>query len=321
VRTRITRSTFDRSHVDGQGYRRAADGPDRSVLQARSTLRCKTDVMNSELGLHGFAGSDPYRLAEADAAVLRDRLGAHDVAVVLGSGWSGVGDRVGEVRARMAMTELVGVAAPTVAGHGGAATSLDVDGVPTLVLAGRSHLYEGHTPAAVVHAVRAAVLSGCGVICLTNAAGSLRPDAAVGTPVVISDHLNLTGANPMCGTDPPGPAGNRFVDLSRLYSLRLREAAGADRIEGVYAGLLGGSYETPAEIRMLRTLGADLVGMSTVLEAIAARHLGAEVFGVSLVTNLAAGMAPDIDHAEVLAAGTAAQDRLAALLRTVIAAA
>ena len=195
------------------------------------------------------------------------------------------------------------------------------DGTPTLVLAGRAHLYEGHDAATVVHAVRAAVLHGCRVVCLTNAAGSLRPDVGVGTPVVISDHLNLTGANPLCGPPPPGDDSSRFVDLSTLYSLRLREVFGKERVEGVYAGLMGPSYETPAEIRMLRTLGADLVGMSTVLEAIAARHLGAEVVGVSLVTNLAAGMAPDIDHGEVLAAGAAAQDRLAALLHTVIVAA
>jgi purine-nucleoside phosphorylase len=264
---------------------------------------------------------DPYSLAGADAVVLRERLGDHRVAVVLGSGWAGVGAGLGTVRAEMAMSDLAGVPAPTVVGHGGTASSVDVDGIPTLVLAGRSHLYEGHPPATVVHAVRAAVLAGCTAVCLTNAAGSLRPEVGVGTPVVISDHLNLTGANPLCGPEPPGPPGNRFTDLTRLYSPRLREAAGADRVEGVYAGLLGGSYETPAEIRMLRALGADLVGMSTVLEAIAAHHLGAEVFGVSLVTNLAAGLAAGIDHGEVLAAGAAAEERLVELLRRVVTAA
>ncbi len=267
------------------------------------------------------AATDPFALASRDADVLRDRLGEHAALVVLGSGWAGVVPELGPERARMPMSDLAGVPAPTVAGHGGQATSVDVDGVPTLVLAGRSHLYEGHPTATVVHAVRAAVLAGCRTVCLTNAAGSLRPDVGVGTPVVISDHLNLTGTNPMVGPEPPGPPGNRFADLSSLYSPRLRAAAGEDRIEGVYAGLLGGSYETPAEIRMLRTLGADLVGMSTVLEAIAAHHLGAEVFGVSLVTNLAAGLADEIDHAEVLAAGAAAQGRLADLLRRVVAAA
>lgn len=277
--------------------------------------------MTTASGSTDLGPDDPHRLAATAADVLSDRLGTHEVAVVLGSGWSGVGEQLGRPGARMSMAALTGAVAPSVAGHSGTATSVDVDGTPTLVLAGRAHLYEGHDAATVVHAVRAAVLHGCRVVCLTNAAGSLRPDVGVGTPVVISDHLNLTGANPLCGPPPPGDDSSRFVDLSTLYSLRLREVFGKERVEGVYAGLMGPSYETPAEIRMLRTLGADLVGMSTVLEAIAARHLGAEVVGVSLVTNLAAGMAPDIDHGEVLAAGAAAQDRLAALLHTVIVAA
>jgi len=268
----------------------------------------------------GHTVVDPYQLAATDSQLLRSRLGEHAVAVVLGSGWAGVADELGTPSATMAMSDLDGVPAPTVAGHGGNATSVDVDGVATLVLAGRSHLYEGHRPHTVVHAVRTAVYAGCRVVVITNAAGSLRPDVGVGTPVVIADHLNLTGSNPMCGPEPPGPPGNRFTDLTALYSPRLRAACGPERVEGVYAGLLGGSYETPAEIRMLRTLGADLVGMSTVLEAIAAHHLGAEVFGVSLVTNLAAGLASEIDHAEVLAAGAAARSELAALLRRVIAA-
>jgi purine-nucleoside phosphorylase len=221
------------------------------------------------------------------------------------------------------MQELAGAPPPTVPGHAGTIASVAVDDVPVLVLMGRVHLYEGHRPSAVVHAVRAAVHSGCRAVCLTNAAGSLRPEVGVGRPVVISDHLNLTGSNPLCGPEPPGPPGNRFSDLTRLYSPRLRAAALAHDpsvTEGVYAGLLGGSFETPAEIRMLATLGADLVGMSTVLEAIAAHHLGAEVFGASLVTNLAAGLAPEIDHEEVLAAGRAAGTHLADLLRAVLAA-
>ena len=266
---------------------------------------------------------DPYQLAAADGSVLRQRLGDHGIAVVLGSGWAGVGRALGTVRDELPMTDLAGVPAPTVPGHGGGIASVDVAGVPVLVLMGRAHLYEGHAPSTVVHAVRSAVLAGCRTVCLTNAAGSLRPDVGVGRPVVISDQLNLTGANPMCGPEPPGPPGNRFADLTHLYSPRLRSAAMAhddEMVDGIYAGLLGGSFETPAEIRMLATMGADLVGMSTVLEAIAAHHLGAEVFGVSLVTNLAAGLAPDIDHQEVLAAGVAAQDRLVDLLRTVIAA-
>jgi purine-nucleoside phosphorylase len=223
------------------------------------------------------------------------------------------------------MPELPGFPAPAVHGHSGTAHSVDVAGVPALVMAGRAHLYEGHPVATVVHGVRAAVMAGCGAVVLTNAAGSLVPANPPGTPVVISDHLNLTGASPMAGPDPPGHVRPRFVDLTGLYSPRLRAAA-AEAVpgiaEGVYAGLLGGSYETPAEVRMLRALGADLVGMSTVLEAVAAHHLGAEVFGVSLVTNLAAGMGEgELDHGEVLATGRASVARLAGLLRAVVAAA
>jgi purine-nucleoside phosphorylase len=268
------------------------------------------------------APTDPFSLARSDADRLGDRLGRdHRAAVVLGSGWAEVGEGLGDVRDRMAMGDLDGLPEPTVPGHGGTVSSVDVDGTPVLVMAGRCHLYEGHPPATVVHAVRTAVAAGCGTVLLTNAAGSLRAEVGVGRPVVIADQLNLTGANPLCGPEPPGPPGNRFADLGNLYSRRLREVAlGHDPgvAEGVYAGLLGGSFETPAEIRMLATLGADLVGMSTVLEAIAAHHLGAEVFGLSLVTNLAAGLTDSLDHQEVLAAGRAAGDVLTGLLRAVI---
>ncbi|MHB1137746.1 MAG: purine-nucleoside phosphorylase [Microthrixaceae bacterium] len=269
--------------------------------------------------------TDPFALAAADAARLGESLGAHRAAVVLGSGWAEVGAALGTTRGELAMSSLDGVPEPTVAGHGGTIRSVDVtrggDALGVLVLAGRSHLYEGHPPDTVVHAVRTAVLHGCTTVLLTNAAGSLRSEVGVGSAVLISDQLNLSGANPMCGTEPPAEHGGRFADLSELYSRRLRDAACAafpDLVEGVYAGVLGGSYETPAEIRMLRTLGADLVGMSTVLEAIAAHHLGAEVFGVSLVTNLAAGMQPTLDHADVLAAGTSSTDLLVRLLRAVL---
>ncbi len=196
-----------------------------------------------------------------------------------------------------------------------------------LVYLGRAHLYEGHTPAAVVHGVRAAVAGGCRVVVLTNAAGSLRASSSVGHPVVIRDHLNLTGRSPLEGADPPPPYRARFCDLTDLYSARLRTLARTvepDLAEGVYACLPGPHYETPAEIRMLRSLGADLVGMSTALEAIAARHAGAEVLAVSLVTNLAAGVGDagldhaGLDHAEVLAAGADAGEHLGSLLRGVI---
>jgi purine-nucleoside phosphorylase len=270
-----------------------------------------------------MTSGDPYVAAREAGEAIRSRLGDHRVALVLGSGWSDVAPMLGEVCASVAMPELPGFPAPAVPGHSGMAHSVDCSGVPALVMAGRAHLYEEHPVSTVVHGVRTAVLAGCGVVALTNAAGSLVPANGPGTPVLISDHLNLTGANPMAGPEPPEGFPGRFSDLTDLYSARLRAAAAAavpGIPEGVYAGLLGGSYETPAEIRMLRGLGADLVGMSTVLEAIAARHLGAEVVGVSLVTNLATGMAPTaLDHSEVLETGRSSVPRLADLLRAVIA--
>jgi purine-nucleoside phosphorylase len=179
---------------------------------------------------------------------------------------------------------------------------------------GRTHLYEGHGVEPVVHGVRTAAAAGCRTIVLTNAAGGIRDGMRVGEPVLISDHLNLTSLSPLSG-----PA---FTDLTDLYSPRLRKIAreiDPELAEGVYVGLPGPHFETPAEIRMFRLLGADLVGMSTVLEAIAARAAGVEVFGLSLVTNLAAGMTGEpLDHHEVLAAGAAAAGRMGALLRDLI---
>lgn len=266
----------------------------------------------------------PYELANRAAAVLHERLGTHRIAMVLGSGWAAAADEMGTERGRLTTSDLPGVPAPTVTGHEGVLRSLAVPtGVgPTevLVIGGRSHLYEGHDAATVVHLVRSAVLSGCRRVVLTNAAGSLRPEVGPGSTMLISDHLNLMGANPMAGPAPPPGMPPRFVDLTDLYDRALRDALRARRPglgEGVYAGLLGGSFETPAEIRMLRTLGADLVGMSTVLEAIAAHHLGAEVIGLSLVTNLAAGLQPHVDHQEVLDVGTASVDHLRSVLHDV----
>lgn len=269
--------------------------------------------------------TNAYARASEAATVICERLCADlRVAVVLGSGWAGVAEGLGTTIGEVGLAELPGVPPPTVAGHGGVARAVEVRGVPTLVLGGRSHLYEGHPVGTVVHTVRSAVLAGCSTIILTNACGSLDAAIGVGQPVLLSDQLNLTGANPMCGVDPPEGYPGRFCDLTEIYSRRLRQAARSidpSLPEGVYAGMLGGSYETPAEIRMLRTLGADLVGMSTVLESIAARHLGAEVAGVSLVTNLAAGMGGELDHAEVLDAGRASAGRLMALVGALIGAA
>jgi purine-nucleoside phosphorylase len=268
----------------------------------------------------------PHRAAAVAADQMRTRLGTHDVAVVLGSGWSGISRTLGATVEQIEVAALAGAPVPGVPGHEGTLRSVsrrapDGSSVAVLVAAGRAHLYEGHDAASVVHVVRAAVLSGCRTVVLTNGAGSLRSDVGVGETVVLSDQLNLTGTNPLCGPPPPGGPGERFADLSDLYSGRCRErlrAALPDAKEGVYAGVLGGSFETPAEIRMMRGLGADLVGMSTVLEAIAAHQLGAEVVGISLVTNFAAGMQPSVDHQEVLEAGRRSAGQLAEVLGTVL---
>lgn len=273
---------------------------------------------------HGTVISDPWVIARDAATDLRRLTGVerHDVALVLGSGWAPAVAELGERDVDVPMADVTGFPPPTVVGHSPTISSLTVGSARVLVVQGRAHLYEGHDPAVVVHGVRTAVLAGCRVVVLTNAAGSLRVDLRPGRPVLVSDHLNLTGRSPLTGPPPPAELGSRFVDLSDVYSSRLRAVArSADPSlpEGVYAGLPGPHYETPAEIRMLQSLGADLVGMSTVLEAIAAHHLGAEVLCVSLVTNLAAGLAVGgLDHQEVVAAGASAAGALGRLLRSII---
>jgi purine-nucleoside phosphorylase len=259
---------------------------------------------------------DPYQAAADAANVLAGLTGTphHDVAIVLGSGWVPAADAIGTAAAEFAVTELPGFAAPSAAGHAGRVRSIPVGSSRVLVFLGRTHLYEGRGAAATVHGVRTAAAAGCRTIVLTNGCGGLRPAYHAGQAVLINDHLNLTTMSPL--------AGARFVDITDLYSARLRAIAHeADPTlsEGVYAQLPGPHYETPAEIRMLRTLGADLVGMSTALEAIAAREAGAEVLGISLVTNLAAGMTGEpLNHQEVLAAGAASASRMGALLAEIL---
>ncbi|TQM82718.1 purine-nucleoside phosphorylase [Saccharothrix saharensis] len=258
----------------------------------------------------------PEALATDAAKALAERTGVdrHDIAVVLGSGWRPAADLIGEASAEVPMGELPGFEAPTAVGHGGTVRSVRVGDKNVLVMLGRTHGYEGKGVAKVVHGVRTAAAAGVRAVVLTNAAGGLRQGMAVGQPVLISDHLNLTASSPLVGA--------RFVDLTDLYSPRLRDLAreiDPSLEEGVYAGLPGPHFETPAEIRMLRTMGADLVGMSTVLEAIAARAEGVEVFGLSLVTNLAAGITGEpLNHEEVLEAGQAAASRMGALLRDLV---
>jgi purine-nucleoside phosphorylase len=269
---------------------------------------------------------DPFSEAEAAASELASRTGRdrHDVAIVLGSGWLPAAEALcpQPEAVDLAVTELAGFPAPTVPGHAGRVRSGQLGRHHVLVWVGRVHLYEGHSPAIVAHAVRTAMFAGCRTVILTNAAGALHPDYRIGHPVLIRDHLNLTATSPLTGSPPPLNQAGRFMDLTGLYSSRLRALAQQEDpalMEGVYAGTLGPQYETPAEITMLRALGADLVGMSTVLEAIAARHLGAEVLGLSLITNLAAGLQDQpVSHEEVLAAGAAAADRVGALLAALV---
>ncbi|TEA08165.1 purine-nucleoside phosphorylase [Mycobacteroides salmoniphilum] len=260
----------------------------------------------------------PDNTASRAAAEITARTGvaSHPVAVVLGSGWAPAAAALGTPATSIAMAELPGFSPPSAAGHGGSVLSVPIGdtGERMLVLLGRIHAYEGHDLRHVVHPVRTACAAGARTIVLTNAAGGLHEDYAVGQPVLISDHLNLTARSPLVGA--------QFVDLVDAYAPRLRALAREiddSLTEGVYAGLPGPHYETPAEIRMLRTLGADLVGMSTVHETIAARAAGAEVLGVSLVTNLAAGMTGEsLNHEEVLAAGRASATRMGQLLSSVI---
>jgi purine-nucleoside phosphorylase len=261
--------------------------------------------------------SDAYDLARAAADALRDRAGSSpfDVALVMGSGWVPAADVLGEPLAEFPTTDLPGFTAPSVTGHSGLIRAVETDGKRALVFLGRTHLYEGRGVDAVVHGVRTALAAGVRTVVLTNAAGGLRPEwQQVGDPVLIADHVNLTGANPLTGP--------RFLDLTEAYSHRLRELArevDPSLAEGVYAAFRGPSYETPAEIRLLRTMGTDLVGMSTVLETIAAREGGADVLGISLVTNIAAGLTGHpLDHEEVLAAGRSAATRMGLLLATIL---
>jgi len=259
---------------------------------------------------------DPYAAADTAGARLRELTGAetHDVALVMGSGWAPAVDALGEPDAELLVTDLPGFAPPAVEGHGGRLRSYRVGGRRALVFLGRTHYYEGHGVASVAHGVRTAVAAGARTVVLTNGCGGLRETMRPGQPVLISDHINLTATSPIVGAN--------FVDLTDLYSPRLRALCkeiepGLE--EGVYAQFPGPHYETPAEIRMARTIGADLVGMSTVLEAIAAREAGAEVLGISLVTNLAAGMTGEpLNHEEVLQAGRDSATRMGALLTKVL---
>jgi purine-nucleoside phosphorylase len=255
-------------------------------------------------------GTDPYALAEQAALRLAELTGRdrHDAVVVLGSGWAGAAEAFGEPVADLPMRELPGFLTPVAEGHVGRIRSYDVNGLGVLAYLGRSHLYEGHGPGPVAHPIRTAAAAGVTVAVLTNANGSLRADWELGQPVLVRDHINLTGTSPL--------EGPRFVDLSDAWSARLRAVArelDPSLAEGVYALLRGPHYETWAEAEWLRRVGADMIGMSTVPEAIAARELGVELVGLSTVTAVE-GTGAGIDPSEVVAVAERTAARCGPLL-------
>jgi len=266
----------------------------------------------------------PARLAALVAAVRARSDLVPRVGLVLGSGLGSLADDL-EESVSLPFEDLPGWPVATAPGHEGRLLLGRLGGVPVAALQGRFHLYEGNDAGLVVQPVLLFRKLGAGVVILTNAAGGVNPAYGPGTLMAIADHLNLTGRTPLLGANAD-ELGPRFPDLTDVWSPRLRErlhaaaeAEGVPLEEGIYAGLLGPSYETPAEVRMLRTLGADSVGMSTVLEAVAARWVGLEVCGVSLVTNAGAGYSGrPLAHEEVLAAGAEAGPRLARVLRRFI---
>lgn len=263
---------------------------------------------------------DPLAAAEQAAKEIAAKTGFahHDVALVMGSGWVSAVDALGTPVFECNAEEFTGFFAPAVEGHSGKVRSYEIDSdgkkLRALVFLGRTHLYEGKGIEPVVHSVRTAVKAGCKVVILTNACGGINTSYSVGQPVLIRDHISLTAVSPLSGAT--------FVDLTDLYSKRIREIVKKEDSslqEGVYVHWRGPTYETPAEILMMRTMGADLVGMSTVPEAIAAHALGAEVLGISLVTNAAAGVTGEkLNHEEVIAAGKAAASSMGELLAKTI---
>jgi purine-nucleoside phosphorylase len=274
----------------------------------------------------GARGTDPFEQARLAARELTRHAGAdhHDVLVVLGTGLSEVASLLGAGDRPIDLTSLPWSARFTGVGHRPEAWSLDVAGSRTLVVAGRLHLYEGRTPAEVVHVVRTALATGCRTVVLTCSAGAVNTSYRTGQVVAVADHLNLTGASPLTGIPADHPAGPPHVDLTDTWSPRLLAMAreiDPGLADGVYAQLAGPQLETPAEVRMLAGMGADLVGMSMVPEAIAARHLGAEILGLAVVSNAAAGTGEEpglgVDH--ILETAAASTDDVARLVEGVVA--
>lgn len=261
--------------------------------------------------------ADPFEVAAQAAAVIAERTGVarHDIALTLGSGWAKAADLLGETVATLPATEVPGFSKPALSGHLGTLRSVRLPSEQhALIIGARTHFYEGRGVRPVVHSVRTAAATGARIMVLTNGAGGLHPEWGPGTAVLIRDHINLTATSPL--------EGATFIDLTDVYTPRLRELVRevATLDEGVYVQFRGPHYETPAEVRMAGILGGDIVGMSTALEAIAAREAGMQVLGLSLITNPAAGVTGEpLDHAEVIAAGRAAEERLAGLLARAVA--
>ncbi|MCW4457774.1 purine-nucleoside phosphorylase [Microbacterium sp. MPKO10] len=263
------------------------------------------------------ATADPFEIAQRAADDIARLTGVekHDIALTLGSGWGRAADLIGETTATISATDVTGFSKPALDGHVGTLRSILLEnGTRALVIGARTHYYEGHGVRRVVHSVRTAAAAGATTMILTNGAGGIKDHWMPGTPVLISDHINLTSDSPL--------EGATFVDLTDLYSQRLRDIA--HRIdpsldEGVYCQFRGPHYETPAEVQMAKTLGGHIVGMSTALEAIAARQAGMEVLGMSLITNLAAGIqATPLSHEEVIEAGRAAEAEIGNLLARIV---
>jgi len=261
--------------------------------------------------------ADPFAIAAQAAAQIAEKTGVekHDIALTLGSGWAKAADLIGETTAELPADEIIGFSKPALVGHVGTLRSVLLpSGKRALVIGARTHYYENHGVRRVVHSVRTAAATGAKTMILTNGAGGIRESWKPGTPVLISDHINLTADSPL--------EGATFIDLTDLYSKRLRDVARgveSDLDEGVYVQFRGPHYETPAEVQMAKAIGGHIVGMSTALEAIAARQAGMEILGFSLITNLAAGISPTaLSHAEVLEAGRDAEARISALLARVV---
>jgi purine-nucleoside phosphorylase len=263
--------------------------------------------------------ADPFAIARTAAAEIAEATGVdhHDIALTLGSGWGKAAELIGETTHTIDATQITGFTKSAVVGHGGSLRSILLpSGKRALVIGARTHYYEGHGVRRVAHSVRTAAATGATVMILTNGAGGIKEHWTPGTPVLISDHINLTADSPL--------EGATFIDLTDLYSRRLRELARGvqgDLDEGVYVQFRGPHYETPAEVQMAKAIGGHIVGMSTALEAIAARQAGMEILGFSLITNLAAGISSEpLSHKEVLEAGVAAEPVISDLLSRVVAA-